>query len=84
MCVVRGNEFRLAGLAGTQRSPVNIPEVSVCVSLPFSPITHTHTHTFIVLPPHWLQHYDVTSRLIGCEATEGRRRDAGRKRQRER
>ena len=79
VCVVNGNEFRLAGLAGTLRSPLNIPGVSacvcvcVCVALPFSPIAHTHTHTLIVLPPHWLQHYDVTSRLIGCEAAEGRR-----------
>lgn len=42
MCVVSGNESRLAGLAGTQRSPVNIPGVSVCVP-PFLS-HHTHIH----------------------------------------
>lgn len=51
----------------------------MCVSL--SPFLSHHTHTFIVLPLHWLQHYDVTSRLIGCEAAEGRRRDAERGRE---
>lgn len=80
MCVINGNEFRLAGLAGTQRNPVNIPGVYVCLS----PFLSHHTHTFMVLPPHWLQHYDVTSSLIGCEAAEGRRRDAWRERGRER
>lgn len=40
--------------------------------------THTHKRTAIVLPPHWLQHHDVTPRLIGCEAAEGRSRDGGR------
>lgn len=82
VCVVRGIEFRLAGLAGTQRDPVNIPGVSVCVCVSLPPFSPT-SRTFIVLPPHWLQHYDVTSRLIGCEAAEGRRRDAGRERERE-
>ena len=43
-CVVGGNEFRLAGLKGTQRSPVIIPGVSLCVCLPFSHHAHTHTH----------------------------------------
>ena len=79
MFLVNGNEFRLAGLAGTQKSPVNIPSVSQCVCLSLS--LPSHTHTFMVLPPHWLQHYDVTSGLIGCEAAEGRRRDAGRGRE---
>lgn len=37
---------------------------------------HTHTHRFIELPPHWLQHDDVTSHMIGCKAAEGRRGDA--------
>lgn len=45
----------------------------MCIALSSTP--HAHTHRFIELPPHWLQHDDVISHLIGCEAAEGRRRD---------
>lgn len=73
--------FKLAGLAVTQRSPLISLHVSLCacVFLYLSP----HTHRFTELPPHWLQHDDVTSRMIGCEAAEGRRGDAGRMGERE-
>lgn len=67
--------FRLAGLAVTQRRPCYYsPSVSGCMCIPLS--FNTHAHRFTELPPHWLQHDDVTSRAIGCEAAEGRRRDA--------
>lgn len=57
----------------TQRSPV-ILSVSLC-SCVFLYLL-THTHKFTELPPHWLQHDDVTSHMIGCKAVEGRRGDA--------
>lgn len=44
----------------------------MCIPLSFN----THTHRFTELPPHWLQHDDVTSHMIGCKAAEGRGGDA--------
>lgn len=64
----------------TQRSPVILcVSLCACVFLYLS----THTHRFTELPPHWLQHDDVTSHMIGCKAAEGRRGDALRTGERE-